>query len=294
MYREQSGLSLSCICRLAGVSRQSYYQSKASDQARLKVVDQVLELVKSVRMQMPKLGTRKLYHLLQEPLKALKVGRDKLFTILRANHLLIAAKRAYHRTTDSFHRFRKHKNTFQTLQLDRAEQAFVADITYVGTAQHPLYLALVTDAYSKRIMGYDLSTNLAAKGAVNALKKAIKNRWYPQQPLLHHSDRGTQYCCEVYQRLLRKATITCSMTQVYDPYENAIAERVNGILKQELLPSRTSLARLGLKTARKVVRQAIDIYNQQRPHWSCHLKTPEQMHRMYNQLTPNTYKKGAS
>jgi len=258
------------------------------------VVDQVLELVQLVRIEMPKLGTRKLYHMLQEPLRALKVGRDKLFTILRANHLLVQPKRAYHRTTDSFHRFRTHKNTFRDLELDRAEQAFVADITYVGTTQQPLYLALVTDAYSKRIMGYDLSTSLAAKGAVNALKKALKNRWYPDQALLHHSDRGTQYCCDSYQRVLHQAKITCSMTQVYDPYENAVAERINGILKQELLPNRTTLAKIGVTVARKVVQQAIEIYNQRRPHWSCHLKTPEQMHRMYNQLTPKTYKKGAS
>lgn len=284
-------MSLSCICKLAGVSRQSYYKAKASNRERTNLVDQVLTLVQSVRIRMPRLGTRKLYHLLQAPLKALRVGRDKLFKILRANHLLIRPKRSYHKTTNSFHRFKKHKNKLKTSHIERAEQAFVADITYVGTSQKPLYLALVTDAYSKRIMGYDLSTSLAAKGAIGALKKAIKARIYPDQDLLHHSDRGLQYCSDAYQSVLSKANIQCSMTEVYDPYENAVAERINGILKQELLPANTILAQVGVRAAKRIVQQAIDIYNQQRPHWSCHLLTPQQMHLNYNQLRPKTYKK---
>lgn len=285
---------MSQTCRLAEVSRQSYYKAKKAAQARAKVVEQVLELVQTVRLRLPKLGTRKLYHVLKQPLSAMKIGRDKLFAILRANRLLIQPKRSYHKTTDSFHRFRKHKNTYRDLELQRAEQAFVADITYVGTRHKPLYLALVTDAYSKRIMGYDLSTSLAAQGAIRALKKAIKNRTYPQQALIHHSDRGFQYCCDAYQKLLNKAKIKCSMTEVYDPYENAVAERINGILKQELLPSNAALAKLNTSLAKKVVEQAIDSYNQQRPHWSCQMKTPVQMHQQFNRISIKTYKKGAS
>ena len=279
---------------MAGVSRQSYYKAKKAAQARAELVEQVLELVQTVRLRLPKLGTRKLYHILKQPLSAMKIGRDKLFAILRANRLLIQPKRSYHKTTDSFHRFRKHKNTYRDLELQRAEQAFVADITYVGTRHKPLYLALVTDAYSKRIMGYDLSTSLAAQGAIRALKKAIKNRTYPEQALIHHSDRGFQYCCDAYQKLLNKAKIKCSMTEVYDPYENAVAERINGILKQELLPSNAALAKLNTSLAKKVVEQAIDSYNQQRPHWSCQMKTPVQMHQQFNRISIKTYKKGAS
>lgn len=182
---------------------------------------------------MPKLGTRKLYHILQEELVALKIGRDKLFRILRANHMLIKSERSYHITTDSHHRFRKHKNLVCSKEITRPEEVVVSDITYVGNRANPAYLALVTDAYSKVVMGYDLSNSLDVSGSIRAMEMAIKNRIYKDQPLIHHSDRGLQYCSNGYQELLNKNGIKTSMTEKYDPYENAIAERINGILKQE-------------------------------------------------------------
>lgn len=263
---------------MLGITRQSYYKHQKACQARQRLAKEVLHLVQSIRILLPKLGGRKLYHLLQHQLKALKVGRDKLFTILKANGLLIKRKRSYHKTTNSYHRFKKHKNLIKSVAIERPEQVLVADITYVGTRQEPLYLALITDAYSKKIMGYNVSNSLAEGGAIAALKMAIKARTNSQKTLIHHSDRGVQYCGDAYQKKLSKATIACSMTEQYDPYENAIAERVNGILKQELLPSNKSLAAVGYKNAKTIIKQAIRIYNQQRPHWSCWMNTPQQMH----------------
>ena len=226
-------------------------------------------------MQMPKIGTRKLYYLLQDPLKELGVGRDKLFEILKANHMLIQPKRSYHITTNSHHRFRKHKNLIENLDIERPEQVWVADITYVGNRQNPMYLSLITDAYSKQIMGYNVSCTLETTECVKALKRAIKNRKYPNENLIHHSDRGLQYCSNEYQRLIKTKSIRCSMTESYDPYQNAVAERINGILKQEFL---TNTKNIDIKTMKTLVKQSVEIYNQYRPHWSCNMLTPIQMH----------------
>lgn len=191
-------------------------------------------MVQSIRITMPKLGGRKLYFLLKPQLIELKVGRDKLFRILRASHLLVESKKSYHITTNSHHRFRKHKNLVSTMNIKEAETVWVSDITYVGTRANPSYLALVTDAYSKRIMGYDLSQSLAMESSLKALEMALENRTAKDNKLIHHSDRGLQYCSNDYQELLIKNNITSSMTEKYDPYENAIAERINGILKKNL------------------------------------------------------------
>lgn len=232
-------------------------------------------MVQEVRLKMPRIGTRKLYHLLYKQLRALGVGRDRLFSIMKANHLQVVPKRQYHITTDSHHRFRKHKNLIDGLTVGRPEQVWVSDITYLGNRQNPMYLSLVTDAYSKKIMGANVSESLNAKGAISAMKQAIKNRKYPQSPLIHHSDRGLQYCCDEYQKLLNKHRITCSMTESYDPYQNAIAERVNGILKHEFILGVTTS---DLKLMTKLIEQSIYIYNHDRPHWSCWMNTPVFMH----------------
>ena len=157
-------------------------------------------MVSEIRLKMPRIGTRKLYYLLQGSLQELGVGRDKLFSILKANHMLIKPKRSYHITTNSHHRFRKHKNLIDQLGIKRPEQVWVADITYVGNRQNPMYLALITDAYSKKIKGYNVSDSLETTGSAKALKMAIKNRKYPDQNLIHHSDRGFQYCSNEYQK----------------------------------------------------------------------------------------------
>ena len=142
---------------------------------------------------MPRLGTRKLYFLLKDHLKSINVGRDKLFRILKANHLLITAKKSYHITTNSHHRFRKHKNNICNLKINKPEQVWVSDITYVGRRENPIYLALITDAYSKKIVGFNVSNSLSVAGSLKALDMALKNRSYKDQPLIHHSDRGFQY-----------------------------------------------------------------------------------------------------
>ena len=243
-------------------------------------------MVREVRMIMPRLGGKKLYFLLKEQLSLLKVGRDKLFRILGANHMLIVPKRQYHITTDSHHRFRKHKNLVSTLDIEKPDSVWVSDITYVGTRANPSYLALVTDAYSKKIVGYNVSTSLSVDGSLKALEMALDNRKQREYPLIHHSDRGLQYCSNDYQKLLDDNDITPSMTEKYDPYENAIAERVNGVLKQEFDIAR-NIKDFSLK--QRLIANAIRTYNQLRPHLSNHMLTPILMHEQ-NKLKRKQYK----
>lgn len=269
-----------------GVSRQVYYRSIKSTLKRKKSARAVIELVQQIRVVMPCIGTRKLYYLLEDKLHKLGVGRDLLFRILKANHLLIKQKRSYHITTDSHHRFRKHKNLIEHLYIHRPEQVFVSDITYIGTRQYPMYLALVTDAYSKKIMGFNVSHTLNATGAISALKMALQNRIYKAEPTIHHSDRGLQYCCNEYQNVLIKNKVKCSMTESYDPYQNAVAERINGILKQEFL---SGIIIKDLNLMKKLIQQSISIYNNERPHSSCEMKTPKFMH-LQRKIKIKTYK----
>lgn len=285
MHKERQK-AISYLCGLVGITRQSYYRSFWSYSKKQTTADYVLSLVSEVRISLPRLGTRKLYHLLKSSLKDVNVGRDKLFTILRANHLLIKPKRNYKITTDSKHHYRKHKNLVMDMRIDRPEQVWVSDITYIG-GRGNTYLSLITDAYSKQIMGYELSDSLAAEGSVRALKMAHKNRRYREKPLIHHSDRGLQYCCKAYQRQLKKKKITPSMTETYDPYANAVAERINGILKQEFLLEEY---KVDLATMKKLVDEAISLYNTKRPHHSCYMKTPAEMHKQ-DKIKIRTYKK---
>lgn len=273
-------------CELLGVNRQVYYRAKHAKAYKQALVHKVIELVKSIRMIMPKLGTRKLYDKLALQLSQLSVGRDKLFDILRANNMLIKPKKKYYITTDSHHRFKKHKNLIESLDYNRPEQVWVSDITYIGNRENPSYLALITDAYSKKIMGYDVSDSLQVCGTLRALDMAIKNRVYTQMPLIHHSDRGLQYCSNEYQRILGKNNIKSSMTQKYDPYENAIAERINGILKQEFDIDKYNVE---LPLKKELVKNAIKIYNDFRQHLSNYMLTPNQMHRQ-NKLKRKQYK----
>jgi len=271
---------------LFGIDRQVYYRrikrkAKCSAQAA-----EVISLVRDVRLRMPRLGTRKLYHILKAPLDRLAIGRDKLFGILRANHMMIAPKRNYRVTTNTYHRFYKHKDIVSRLTVTRPEQVWVADITYVGNRAANTYLALITDAYSKKIVGYDLSDSLSVDGSMRALKMALGNRAYPREALIHHSDKGIQYCCDRYQERLAKGNVKCSMTEGYDPYSNAVAERVNGIIKQEF----------GLESfnepigiMKKIVAQSISVYNEERPHLSCYMLTPNKMHRQRT-IRIKTYK----
>lgn len=286
-YREEIKETLVSACRLFGVNRQVYYRRKRTTKKKQDTASRVVEMVMKVRQQMPRIGTRKLYYLLKDQLKDLGVGRDKLFAILDANHMLIKPKRCYRKTTDSNHWYRKHKNLIESVTPVRPEQIWASDITYLGNRSNHRYLALVTDTYSKKIVGYDLSASLGADGALRALKMGLRQRFYQEKQLIHHSDRGLQYCCDDYQKVLAKKKVKCSMTETYDPYANAVAERVNGILKQEFLLEEYNVR---LPIMQELVRNSIDIYNKKRPHYSCAMKTPEQMHKQ-DQIKIRNYKK---
>lgn len=269
-----------------GVDRQVYYRSIKRKNTKQSKAREVIGMVYNIRMQMPRIGARKMYYLLHDRLQTMKIGRDKFFDILRANHLLIQSKRNYHVTTNSHHRFRKHQNLVLDLEINRPEQVWVSDITYIGKRAKPCYLSIITDAYSKRIMGYYIAANLNTESSVKALKMAIKQRRNKQLPLIHHSDRGLQYCADDYQEVLNKNDIQCSMTQNSDPYENAVAERINGILKQEFMIDKYHQ---DLNIMKLVVKESITIYNNQRPHYSNHMLTPVQMHNQ-NEIKMRTYK----
>ena len=273
-------------CNLFGVDRQVYYRRIKRKISMESKAIQVVSLVMDIRKSMPRLGTKKSYHLLLDELKPMKIGRDKLFDILRANHLLIQPKRSYHITTNSHHRFRKHHNKILDLEINRPDQVWVSDITYIGKRDKPCYLSIVTDAYSKKIVGYYVANNMNTQSSVLALKMAIQQRKNKEVPLIHHSDRGLQYCANDYQNILSKNGILPSMTQNSDPYENAVAERINGILKQEFMIDKYNL---DLKIMQKIVKESVGIYNELRPHYSNYMLTPKQMH-LQNQIKMRTYK----
>jgi len=285
-YREERKETLVSACGLFGVNRQVYYRSKRAFQKRQQTASKVVNMVQGVRKQMPRIGTRKLYFLLQDQLNDIGVGRDKLFAILRGNRMLIKPQKSYRKTTDSHHWYRKHKNLTENITPVRPEQIWASDITYIGNRGNHRYLALVTDTYSKKIVGYDLSASLGADGAIRALTMGLKQRSYKEKQLIHHSDRGFQYCCDDYQKVLARKKVRCSMTESYDPYANAVAERINGILKQEFLLEDYNVT---LPVMKELVRNSIQIYNNKRPHYSCQMKTPEQMHKQ-NQIRIKSYK----
>ena len=273
-------------CHLFGINRQVYYRSVRRRACKQTKAGKVVDMIMEIRKSMPRIGARKLYHLLFDELQQLKIGRDKFFDILRANHLLIQPKRSYHVTTNSHHRFRKHRNLIVDMVMDRPEQVWVSDITYIGKREKPCYLSLVTDAYSKKIMGYHVADNLNTESSLNALKMAVKSRKDKELGLIHHSDRGLQYCADDYQYMLTKNNIKCSMTNNGDPYENAVAERINGILKQEFM---IDTYHQDLVIMKIIVQEAIGIYNNQRPHYSNYMLTPQLMHNQ-NKIQMRTYK----
>ena len=225
---------------------------------------------------MPRLGGRKLYFLLKPRFdeQGIKLGRDGFFDYLREQRLLVEPVKRYTKTTHSKHWMKKHPNRLEGQEINRAEQAFVSDITYVETDAGVHYLSLVTDAYSRKIMGYDVSDNMRAESVVKALKQAARQR-QTRRSLLHHSDRGVQYCSALYQQELERHGITPSMTDGYDCYQNALAERVNGILKQEFLLHKCR----NLQELKQLVRESVAIYNCLRPHLSLDMKTPEDVHK---------------
>ena len=269
-------MSLSRACKLLGISRQAVYQKEKRIEQRNTELAPVMDLVLELRRFMPRLGGRKLYFLLKPKLdeQGIKLGRDGFFNYLRGHRLLVQPVKRYTKTTHSKHWMKKHPNLMESQKINRAEQAFVSDITYVETDEGVHYLSLVTDAYSRKIMGHELSNDMRAESVVKALRRAARQR-KTRRPLLHHSDRGLQYCSAIYQKELKRHGITPSMTDGYDCYQNALAERVNGILKQEFLLYKCRT----LKELKSLVQESVDIYNRLRPHLGLDMKTPDEVHK---------------
>lgn len=261
---------------LLGVTRQAFYAFFRHQTQQAFQQELVLGEVTRLRVLLPRLGTRKLHHKLQPFLTQHGMGlvRDALFALLGEQGLLIRRRAARKpKTTLSNHWLRKYPNLVIGLVIHRPNQVWVADITYVLIGTGFGYLFLITDAYSRKIIGYALAASLAAEGAVKALRMALRQRTR-QVPTIHHSDRGSQYCCWEYTALLENAKVAPSMTQTGDPRENAIAERVNGILKSELLQQPYG----SLEQARQALPRLISLYNVERPHTSLDWLTPSQAH----------------
>jgi len=273
-----------------GISKQAYYKRiKSQNIKELKNI-QILKIVQNIRKTHPRAGTRKLIEYIKEDLveNNIKIGRDALFNLLRNNRLLVKKTKRFHITTDSKHFFYKSPNLLKDTEIKHSEQALVCDITYIKTDQGHAYLALATDPYSKKIMGYAIEDNMKVEMVKNALKMADKNRMFKTEKIIHHSDRGIQYCCPDYSSFAENLGFTLSTTQQYDPYENAVAERVNGILKYEYGLKHSFV---NLKEAQKAVKQAVEIYNTKRIHWSLDFKTPEEVHQQYNKIKYKSYAK---
>jgi len=265
------GLTVRQACQWFGLTPQAYYQARKRALRKEAEAQLILNLVRDVRQRHPRMGARKLLHLLQPYLASLdiNIGRDAFFDLLRAHQLLVPHKRSPHRTT--FSGLWRFPNLLEGLEISRINQVWVADITYILTEEGYLYLALITDAFSRHIVGYDVSSSLAVEGALRALEMAISGVGSGLEGLIHHSDHGVQYTASAYRKRLSDAGIVSSMGAVGNAYDNALAERVNGILKTEylldgLFPSKDK--------AIETVVQAVYLYNFERPHLPLGYNTP--------------------
>jgi putative transposase len=260
---------------LFGISRQGYYQQQQRTEKRVKELMLVKADIIQERIQLPRLGTRKLYYRLSKQFrsKGIKIGRDALFDFLRSEHLLIKPKRSYHKTTNSKHWLHKHPNLLKGRKAVRPNEVWVSDITYIETREQTAYLSLITDACSRKIVGYHLHESLHTDGVAAALKMAVRQEKFDE--LIHHSDRGLQYCSSQYQQILSQNNITPSMTDGYDCYQNALAERINGILKEEFLIVKPT----NIDQARRMISQAVKLYNERRPHLALNYLTPNTIHK---------------
>jgi transposase InsO family protein len=236
------------------------------------------------RKQLPRIGTRKVYYLIKEDLReqGLKLGRDKLFELMRLYGLQIKPRRRYIQTTMSKHWLRKWPNRINGKTMDHPDEVWVSDITYIKTEQGNCYLNMITDAYSRKIMGYAVEDNMETESMIKALKMAIVQRNNPYVSTIHHSDRGMQYCSKEYALLTAKNNIALSMTQNGDPYENALAERMNRTIKEEFGMDRKMKSKQQVK---QLVEESIFLYNHKRPHLALQMKTPDQV---YNTKIPAT------
>ena len=274
--RNERLFSIGTICNAFDLKRDAYYKYQRRSVIKKRIEQDVIGLVRESRRTLPREGTRKLMRSLKDEFHkyGLKVGRDQLFRILRDNRLLIRRKKYSSRTTNSYHRFYKYGNIIKDLEIKGPNQVWASDITYIRTVKGFCCLALITDMYSRKIVGYDLSDSLELKGCVRALNKAIYNARNIDR-LIHHSDRGIQYCSNVYTQILKRKKIKISMTEENHCYENALAERVNGILKDEFYLDQTFTS---VVHAKKATKNAIKLYNNKRLHLSLDYRTPNYVH----------------
>lgn len=273
-----------------GISKQAFYKRLKSQRIKENNDQIVVQMIKNYRIKVgQRTGGIKLYHELKSNMDrhGIKMGRDKFYKLLRHYNLLVPKTKRYFITTNSKHQFYKYNNLVKDKAPTRPEQLWVSDITYIKTEKKHCYLALVTDAYSKKIMGYKLASHMKTSLCIEALAMAIKNRKYPNEKLIHHSDRGIQYCNPAYTEFAERNNIALSMTQQYDPYENPIAERINRTLKYEY-GLKQNIKNVTL--AKKIIKQAVSIYNNERTHFSLKLKTPAFVH-MNQNVAYRSYKK---
>lgn len=272
-----SGLTVTVVCRRLGMSRQNYYARHRHRRRRDVDGLLVVNLVQQERQKQARLGTRKLYHLLKPKLEkaGVKMGRDRMFEELRKRCLLLEPVSAQQpQTTQSYHNLPVFRNKVKDLEVTAPNQVWVSDITYIRTRESFVYLALITDKYSRKIVGWHAGDSLEAMGCVRALERALRDLPRGQAPI-HHSDQGSQYCCHEYVNRLRAGGLQISMTEADHCAENALAERMNGILKQEYglgaeLPSK--------QIAYEMAEQGIELYNTCRPHRALKYRIPAQVH----------------
>lgn len=270
------------MCKQFGYTKQAYYKQLATVGNAIVKEEIVVGLIKKKRDIWKRGSGRNLHQSLKGDFAEhqLKIGRDKFFDVLRSNCMLVKVKRHKARTTMSYHHFNKHSNLIQNIVPQRANEIWVSDITYLWLKEmnHFCYLSLVTDMYSRKIVGHCVYEDLSVQGCLIALKEALKGvKKEGIKNLVHHSDRGVQYCCHAYTRLLDKNSIKISMTQSGDPLENPIAERVNRTIKEEFTTDK-QINFSNIEIAKKEIRKFIDFYNAERPHRSTNWLTPDSAH----------------
>jgi putative transposase len=271
-------IGLAKLCGWFGVSRQAYYQNNWEGISTTLEEEIIIQLVRDIRKNHRRIGTRKLYEMMQPFMLEhnIKMGRDALFNLLAANQLLIRKRKRRIQTTNSFHWLRKYPNLIRGFVPTAINQLWVSDITYWKTGEKHVYISFITDAYSRKIIGYNVSETLEAINSTQALKMALSAiKYNASSTLTHHSDRGIQYCSHQYVKLLQDYNINISMTENGDPLENAIAERVNGIIKEEYLDNYEVD---NIKDAKVLLAFAVNLYNNERPHMSIGNLTPNQIH----------------
>ena len=278
-------IGLARLCGWFGITRQAYYQNNWEDISRTIEEDLLLREIKEIRKFHPRMGGRKLYVKLEAFIleHSIKLGRDGLFDLLTRNNLLIRKRRRKIQTTNSRHRFKKYPNLIRDFVPTGPNQLWVSDITYlkINTGKY-LYISFITDAYSHKIVGHQIAETLEAIESIQALKMALRSlRAERNFQLIHHSDRGIQYCSNSYEKLLKKNGILISMTENGDPLENSIAERINGILKGEYLETYKIS---NLKQAKNLLRHSVSLYNNDRPHLSIENYTPSHIHNEKSEL----------